>query len=470
MLLFVSIFLQSILFFNYVISKEDETITVYKSCLSLSDGEYYFQLSENKPIIKAKCSNGYMIIDYNLDNNIVNYFTSWTKYHYAIAGPLNGDQVNWLNWFTPANEKSNFLVSSDCNVCNEENNPIKNEGTNNIGYYMTGNMFGCFWYIRGVPICDFDYDTYECRCCSLDGNNFFIINEEIKDFHDSILFSDDCETSGACPTFIRDINATILPSHDSCAQGSSNSFKPSIGMDGRFCVCYQNNNDDATITTSISKSQLPSTSNNDNSNHDELNSVNDQYELYQKDFLYGTYRITKSGTYTIMEDIIFNFNAPDNFIAGETSPNGIDTYAWWPNPSTQHDIYIGSGEYHGPYFLGFFAGITIECDNVILNLNDHELKMSKEFYTQQRFFSLIELASQPFMPSQGPGMFGTDPKTPSNVIIKNGKLGLTSHHGLHGNRITNINIENLKVYDFETHGIQLNGFNNIKLNNIKLDQ
>ena len=44
---------------------------------------------------------------------------------------------------------------------------------------------------------------------------------------------------------------------------------------------------------------------------EDTSSMDDVYELYQSDFVDGTYRIKKSGTYKIMEDIEFDFNAGD---------------------------------------------------------------------------------------------------------------------------------------------------------------
>ena len=41
--------------------------------------------------------------------------------------------------------------------------------------------------------------------------------------------------------------------------------------------------------------------------------------------------------------------------------------------------------------------------------------------------------------------------------IKNGTLGKSSHHGIHGNNMSNILIENLLIEDFEVAGIALNG-------------
>ena len=65
----------------------------------------------------------------------------------------------------------------------------------------------------------------------------------------------------------------------------------------------------------------------------------DVYELYQSDFESGTYRIKKSGTYKIMEDIVFDFNAGDlNDPSGGTS--------WWPTVD-QADQYPGAGTTRG---------------------------------------------------------------------------------------------------------------------------
>ena len=50
------------------------------------------------------------------------------------------------------------------------------------------------------------------------------------------------------------------------------------------------------------------------------------------------------------------------------------------------------------------------------------LKMSDYFYYQQRWFTTIELTTQYFLPGQGIGNFGGNPKMASNVIIKNGVI------------------------------------------------
>ena len=132
--------------------------------------------------------------------------------------------------------------------------------------------------------------------------------------------------------------------------------------------------------------------------------------LYNSDFKDGTYRIKESGTYIIMEDIVFNFNSPseeemadiDNF-----SPNSIDLdELYWCPTKEQADSVTGTHpglySYSGAYTLGFFAGITIEANYVTIDLKGHSLSQHPLFYFQQRFFSLIEMASQIFVPGQGP--------------------------------------------------------------------
>ncbi len=173
--------------------------------------------------------------------------------------------------------------------------------------------------------------------------------------------------------------------------------------------------------------------------------------LNNSSFKKGTLRITKPGVYIITEDIILEPN------------EDIDCF-----PSNeQSNIYPMSP---GPYVLGFFAGITVECNNVVIDLNRHTIKQSIRFYLLQRFFSIIELANSPFIPknnktTQGPANFGLDFIAPKNVIIKNGTIGLSSHHAIHGNSSENILVENISINNFEVGGISLNGVKNVYIRN-----
>lgn len=172
----------------------------------------------------------------------------------------------------------------------------------------------------------------------------------------------------------------------------------------------------------------------------------DPIYLYQKDFSKGTYIINKPGYYVLKENIVFNPN-PDN--------------DYLPNDSKYETL---------GYSLGFFAVISIAAKDVYLDLNEYCISASPEFTLQQRFFSIIELANAPFIVNEGPSNFTTSEsfKAAENTIIRNGTLGLSSHHGVHGSMAKNILLENLKIKDFEFVGVALNGGNCFALKDIEI--
>ena len=161
--------------------------------------------------------------------------------------------------------------------------------------------------------------------------------------------------------------------------------------------------------------------------------------IYNRDFKYGTLRITEPGYYILKEDIVFN---PMNLFPKEDQ---LDKYP------------VGK---EGPYHLGFFAAITIECVDVILDLNGCSIKQSNRHNLLQRFFACVELANSPFIPNQGPHDFIHAYKPAKNCLIANGKLIESSHHGIHGNTNTNVILQNLVIENYEVAGIALNGAKN----------
>lgn len=174
--------------------------------------------------------------------------------------------------------------------------------------------------------------------------------------------------------------------------------------------------------------------------------------LTQAHFNFGTIRLRKPGMYILSEDILFEPNKRNNFFPTRTQ--------------------VASGLYpmgtKGAYHLGFFAAITIEADNIILNLNGKTIQQSKLHNLQQRFYANIELASAPFIPKQGPASFGDSVTMPTNVLIMNGTLGLSSHHGIHGNGMKNVILHDLVFKDMEVAAIALNGAENSVLYNLKV--
>merc|ERR1711981_508196 len=93
-------------------------------------------------------------------------------------------------------------------------------------------------------------------------------------------------------------------------------------------------------------------------------------------------------------------------------------------------------------------------------------------YIHQRFFSIIELNKSPFIKKQGPSNFGDakgkNGNFPKNIYIKNGILGKSSHHSIHGNGNKNVLIENIIFKDYEVGAIAINGGENIICRFIKI--
>ena len=192
---------------------------------------------------------------------------------------------------------------------------------------------------------------------------------------------------------------------------------------------------------SMEQKQLLSNFDNDNNNKIKV-------PIYQKDFKYGTFRITEPGYYILKEHIVFD---PINL---------------FPTPEQYNTYPIGK---EGPYHLGFFAAITIECADVVLNLNGFSIIQSKRHNLLQRFFSVIELANSPFIPKQGPHSFIQNYKPATRCLIANGRLEESSHHGIHGNGNKDIVIHNLKINNYEVAGIALNGARNSIISHCKMN-
>jgi hypothetical protein len=170
--------------------------------------------------------------------------------------------------------------------------------------------------------------------------------------------------------------------------------------------------------------------------------------IYNKDLSEGSYIFTQPGYYQLQENITFHPNPDNQFQPRE------DQAEKYPRQKG--------------YVLGFFAAFVFESDDVIFDLNKHTIECSKEFALKQRFFALIELASTPFIPKQGPANFGHHIIFVNNCGVYNGTLGLTPHHGIHGNGMKNIYMNNLCFRHYEVAGISLNGGEHIFIENCRL--
>ena len=479
----------------------DSTELLPYSCVGLEDGTYLMQLIDdsNFPSVNVKCRNEYMILDYNYDWRILKYFSSWQESSWAFS-PQNEDRKNWREWYLPDQgiNLHNYLVSPDCNSCEIDNKNLQLYDKL-TSYWITPQIEKGDRHVSQTLVtthdCDMNVETDDCYYCQLEQetDNIYIgliDSESSKEMYD---------LTGYCTHNIRNADKQICQTQECVVttREISDHFLPSIGINGKFCVCVQPADREIKyFTRQQPPNQTDSTENIENmektdkiENRPKQNkeqqkeqenvkeNVNENgnkevvYELYQKDFADGTYRITKSGIYKIMENIEFDFNKNKfdnddyNYINDD---NKYSLYNYWPLKSQKNEYNGADSSHRDEYCLGFFAGISIECDDVIIDLNNYKLSMSFEFFHFQKWFTIIELSKQYFMPDSGIVYFGGYPSYSKNIQIKNGILGLSSHHGIHGNLNKNIQIENVQIIDFLTHGIQLNGFENVLIKNVEI--
>ena len=180
-------------------------------------------------------------------------------------------------------------------------------------------------------------------------------------------------------------------------------------------------------------------------------------ELRQSDFDHGTYILSEPGYYRLMENIVFN---PNNVAdIGPTSYESGDV-------QTSQYTFMGGKYDPAAYGIGFFAAIAISAQDATLDLNGFKLSQSPEHALQQRFYANIELADQPFLPNQGPHDFGDSIVSATRVVIKNGVIGLSSHHGIHGNKIKDVTIQDIHFVDYEVAAIAVNGADGLTIKRV----
>jgi len=162
--------------------------------------------------------------------------------------------------------------------------------------------------------------------------------------------------------------------------------------------------------------------------------------LRQHDFDSGTYRIrTPHRCYIIDEDIEFE-------------------------PTTSRDDIP---------IAGWFAIISVEADDIKIDLNGHTLQATEAYLAQHFFFvfSCIELTNSPF---PGPlfGLIGASYAGDSafvaanHVEVKNGKIKRSAHWNVHGNNNDDIHLHHLHMGDVEVASLQINGAVNLDIHDI----
>lgn len=124
-------------------------------------------------------------------------------------------------------------------------------------------------------------------------------------------------------------------------------------------------------------------------------------------------------------------------------------------------------EKQSPNHLGHFAALIIGAPRVVIDLQGYTLQMTEDYSRKQRFFSLIELDITPF--PNGTGKFTTVPVKPTDITVRNGRLGLTSHFAIHnstgGCRFL---FQKLSIEAFEVGAIALSSCQDVSLENLTI--
>lgn len=170
----------------------------------------------------------------------------------------------------------------------------------------------------------------------------------------------------------------------------------------------------------------------------------DAIPLRQSDFSSGSYRVSKPGYYYFVEDILFN-----------------------PKPALELQ------RSDKPLIGAWFTALSVECDNVIIDLNTKTFACDPEFLDSQKLkvFSLVEFGNSPFPLAKFPFFAYTGETQPifaNNITIKNGTIGASPHHGLHGNSNSNIQIYDIVARDWEVAGIAFNGLKSGVIRNVTI--
>eukprot|EP01083_Nonionella_stella_P034161 93529_1 len=401
----------------------------------------------------------------------------------TIYGTDCSDSSGWRDWYTPANENTKFRVARNCESCT-----AGAAYGDNTAYYMTSGYFcpvevdrdGCSSEKRMAG------QTVPDIMCNVCDDEDGLCGEGAGRTGDSLYdtLSDpswcDCYTLQLTPDHL------TTSTHDEYCQGNIN-WRPNLVSDRSQCTCYQPLDEEVIVYDDVAMDDLPTVAVDYKEDIEALGIFIDgliQWEeddsdttskkacllkeavyLTGDDFVDGTYRITECGHYLVSEDIVVNFNKPDatfDYEAGD-SPNtyNLDNLHWFPTNAQQDSgEYFGLNAFWGPYSIGFMAAITIETSHVWLDLQGHSISMEYEFYLQQRFFAIIELGNKQFEARQGPVDFGRDDLCSKDISIRDGTLGLSSHHGIHGSCVKYVEISGLKIQNFDVTGIQCNGCKN----------
>ena len=95
--------------------------------------------------------------------------------------------------------------------------------------------------------------------------------------------------------------------------------------------------------------------------------------------------------FKLSENITFNPNSIKDTARDANFPTAMEITLAGRVKKSQHDVYDQRA-----FGIGFFSALIIQASNITIDLNGYKIEQSFEHALQQRFFSVIELASIPF--------------------------------------------------------------------------
>ena len=169
--------------------------------------------------------------------------------------------------------------------------------------------------------------------------------------------------------------------------------------------------------------------------------------LCQKSFNSGTYRIKTPGIYKFVGNVTFNAPVEEESKRPDTPING-----YW------------------------FAGLTVECDNVVIDGQGYTFSVSPSYIQNNLVgtFADVLLGNNQFSGVVFGGAGSQFPDTTSyvaanNVSVKNLNIvGKSSHFGIMGNNNDNINIDNCNISDCQVSNVYMQSVQGFVLTNSNL--
>lgn len=185
-------------------------------------------------------------------------------------------------------------------------------------------------------------------------------------------------------------------------------------------------------------------------NEDQRTNAGATVHLFNEDFANGTLTFEYGAHIVLREDIVFSPNEEH-----DSRPTQL-----------QRDSGLYSHE--NGFMLGFFAALIFVGDKTLLDMNRHTISVSEIFRIRQGFYTHVSVSRISYINGEGPVSFGPSLDHATNLYIKNGVFGRTSHHAIHGHGAINVTLTNLSMKDYEVAPVSMNGWKNSMMKNVHM--